>query len=1281
MNPYLGDYFLVGQLGAGGMGEVWRAKQESVNRTVALKWIWSNGDPARRERFYIEARAAASLDHRNIVTIYDVGEADGRHYIAMELMEGRTLADQIADGRWRMTDRNRPEQQKAIAELMIVVARAVHHAHERGVLHRDLKPGNILFDGAGEPHVADFGLAKLINHESGVSQSGMLLGTLEYMPPEQALGDRKALTTAADIYALGAILYELLTGCRLFAVGDTEGLIKKILDEEPRRPRAVDARIDRRLEIICLRCLEKDPTRRLPSAEYLARQLERWLAGEPLDVDPPSNAERVLQWARRRPAVAALTALSCVLLLVIVVGSPIAIYRISSARGAAESAQRAEELARRDAETARDLADKKAAAETAARKDAVAEKSNAEAARVRAETSAEDARRQKTLAEAATEEARRQRQRAEAALNRLILQTSSGLDERGDLPGAVAYLASVLKQSPDNPRVSERLLSLLKFRNFYVPVRTSSGGLPSAGFDRSFLLQDGQWLALSRSNRLTLHRTSDHARIGGDMDFSGTLLSVEASPDGAGLIAIAAQQVRPRPVTGLRIVAPFEGDSLPIGPMKGTGILGGGESAVSDSVVIHRWRVDKPAAPPEIVTVTNAGRFLGFTAKGAAVVTEAGEAVRIWKLGVAQPIAVLTNPQPASLAKFSSNGNKVVIARSNLVTVVTLSGTTNTTIETDLRSSAVSALALSEDGGDIVMGTADGRLHVWALATGEGLIASEPGGGVPELLKLAPMGRRVLAVDAEGVLRCWPLGSRLMAWSTRTDHAVVSAEFDHTGQQALVVYRDGMASVVDARSGRPSAETFGGLVRLREAHFGPGLRTVVTLTENLVQTEWRLLERTELAEVCPAPMAGEVSVGFTGDMPRIAAVSKDGTLTLRGVGPGDWSPWSIDLQSEFARPPLPPPLQARKAEPLVVEPRAAIFRSKVAAARIGGQGDRLVAVVGSGAIAAVDLSSNPPRLKWVRLDTRNPPGLRGVTNRSPAGSVRNSTMAGRHEPPAVRPPEREWIVSADLRRVGRWIRRPEGGVATVHVWDGSAGTLVATAEMEASPSPMLAFDAGGDILAVASAGDHKVWLWDVTNAFRRERFIPLPNVAFVQFLGDTRALFVSSQNGACGIWDAQRLVPKSETFYVGKAVRACAASRDGRRVAVATADGEVAVWDVESAQKITDWAATGRNVINLAFGKADAELFVICDDGILARSLPVAAAPLDPGVIEVAEAMVGRRLDRQGVPEVIPIPAMIETLTSRSGVMATNAAASWLGRRLAALAGSVPSALAVKKSQ
>jgi WD40 repeat protein/tetratricopeptide (TPR) repeat protein len=329
--PRVPGFEVLGELGRGGMGVVYKARQTRLGRLVALKMIraglYAGSDDIAR--FRAEAEAVARLQHPNIVQIHEVGEAAGRPFFSLEYVEGGSLADRLDGTPW---------SGKQAAELVEKLARAVAHAHQRGILHRDLKPANVLLTPENRPKVTDFGLAKRLAAEpgapapglahAGLTQTGAIVGTPSYMPPEQAAGTR-SLTTAVDVYALGAILYELLTGRPPFRGATPVDTVLQVLSEEPVSPRRLQPKVARDLDTICLKCLEKTPENRYRSAMDLADDLGRFLAGQPIQARPIGKVERCWRWCRRNPALAGLTAASVVLVLVALLAVSIGLWNVS----------------------------------------------------------------------------------------------------------------------------------------------------------------------------------------------------------------------------------------------------------------------------------------------------------------------------------------------------------------------------------------------------------------------------------------------------------------------------------------------------------------------------------------------------------------------------------------------------------------------------------------------------------------------------------------------------------------------------------------------------------------------------------------------------------------------------------------------------------------------------------------------------------------------------------------------------------------------------------------
>jgi serine/threonine-protein kinase len=419
----------VQEIARGGMGVVFRAREKALGRVVALKMILAGhlASPEDVRRFHLEAEETSHLDHPNVVPIYHVGEHAGQHYFSMKLIEGGTLEDHVKGG---------PVDLRQAAGLTITIARAVHYAHEHGILHRDLKPGNVLIDRDGRPHVTDFGLAKHLGRPTGQTLSGAIVGTPGYMSPEQASA-HKNLTTGTDVYSLGAILYDLVTGRPPFEAATALDVLVKVVQEEPVPPHRLNPQVDRDLETICLTCLNKDPQRRYGSAEALARDLERYLAGEPIQARRVGSVERVRKWVRRRPVAASLVAVLCAAGLLLALGGWVFSARLEAALAQAREARAAAEQNAEEADHQRQ----------------VAQQSEQEAQRQRqmAERNEQEARRQRQTAEQNAQEAQRQRQQAVAHAGTLRQEREQAVQRLEGVMDFLIYLNERLANSQTEP--------------------------------------------------------------------------------------------------------------------------------------------------------------------------------------------------------------------------------------------------------------------------------------------------------------------------------------------------------------------------------------------------------------------------------------------------------------------------------------------------------------------------------------------------------------------------------------------------------------------------------------------------------------------------------------------------------------------------------------------------------------------------------------------------------------------------------------------------------------
>lgn len=405
--PSLPGYEILDELGRGGMGVVYRARQTDLNRMVALKMVLSGDHSSSEEllRFGDEAEAVAQMQHPNIVQIYEIGESSGLPYFSLEYIDGGTLSQACGD---------KPLEMKRAAELVELLARAMEYAHQRDIIHRDLKPANVLMTLDGMPKIADFGLAKRLDIDSSRTRTGTIVGTPKYMSPEQAQGS-KDVGPLSDVYSLGAILYELLTGRAPFLAATPMETVMQVLHQEPVPPSRLRSKLSKDLETICLKCLQKSPEKRYTSAELLAEDLRRFQAEEPIVARPVSDTERFWRWCKRKPVVASLSAISLILLLTVAIGSPIAAYHIAGERD---------------------------------RADQNAEKEKRE--RERADINAENEKKQREIAEKQTELANRRQNQTVDALRTLVFGVQGQLKNR---PSMQQLKTSLLKSAIDKLKV------------------------------------------------------------------------------------------------------------------------------------------------------------------------------------------------------------------------------------------------------------------------------------------------------------------------------------------------------------------------------------------------------------------------------------------------------------------------------------------------------------------------------------------------------------------------------------------------------------------------------------------------------------------------------------------------------------------------------------------------------------------------------------------------------------------------------------------------------------
>ena len=1025
---YFGDYELLEEIGRGGMGVVYKATQTSLKRTVAVKMIMPRQLASESDirRFRMEAEAVAQLQHPGIVAIHEVGEHDGYHYFSMDYVEGRNLDRLIVE---------KPLEPARAARYVQQVAESIHYAHEQGILHRDVKPSNVIVDTDDHPRITDFGLAKKLETDSGLTSSGEIVGSPSYMSPEQATADREQVGPHSDVYSIGATLYALLTGRPPFQAASLADTLSQVRDAEPVSPRDLNPAVPRDLETICLKCLEKEPSRRYVSARELADDLQRYLKGKPILARPVGRVERLWRWCKRKPVVAGLgVALVSTLLIGTVVSTYFA-FRSEALRKAADNQWQRAETEREQADRAREK---------------------------------EAAERQK--AQRASQEASRAYYRASAERKKLTtllyyLHITSAyqrwLDK--DIPGAEEYLNAC---TPATRRwewgylkwMCNPCLITCGTQTVWVHCvafdpeckRIAVGGVP--GGEIAFALQTN---VASAFQSLTVLDLSSGDRLLNLAGHAGLAQSLAFSHDGARI------------------------------------------ASGSHNGIVTIWDAATGARLQTLEGEANGIKSIAFSPDGKHVGTGSADGtMTVWNLHEHRQLFTLRgHANGVASVAFSSDGTQLAFPGADRAVPVVDVYTGRQLLALKGHESEVRSVKFSPDGTKIVSGDDDGLILFWDASTGQKLRSLAGHAGSVESIAFSPDGRRIVSGGRDCAVRIWDAttGTQLFRFQGH-DNNVVNAAFSPDGTRITSCSCLGNAKVWDATASAKAVEFESHTGRVNCVAFDANGERIASGCDDCTVRLWDAATGRE-EQTFKGHTRSVTSVAF-GPYDWIASASEDGTVRLwhttsgreaavldehtgpiRSVAFGPKGNtiaaggellriWSVDgLQPPVPLPTLPPPPPELQGEEVQIGADGA---------PIAASSPESAESIGSG-VSVKELVTLKGHAKNVESLAFSPDGER-IAVGSSDGTVTMWDLQTARELLAIEGHSKRVVAVAFSPNLDGARIASAGADGIVKVWDASTGVRVLSFERHAEGVTSMAYSPDGERIASSSvAGTILVW--------------------------------------------------------------------------------------------------------------------------------------------------------------------------------------------------------------